>query len=543
MPFWSGGAPGHGSSRNPNPFYFSFSMEKQMNMKLKFIAAAVMALGAGSSFAATSVSCDTTSPVNAVNTCVPDGTLYIAGSSALGNAIKTVVPADVFEGTYTKVKADASVPNASATSAWFGVGKAGSAWAGKNVFVVYNNQNGSAAGVSQLLSSAVKDTTIPEADVVIMGPLDAKGNAATTQAKAVTANTCTLGSDGTETVNGVTYSFHQVTCTTHARTQADMALSDVAPAELFKLEGVKPAALTTVVGTPIAVQGFGVAVNANLYNKLQAVQIADGRLSSSCTAGDLTAACQPSIRRADYAALVTVGGSIKSAAALVGDAADTTKLILSRRDDLSGTQATSNMFFADNACGVSKDSKGKAIKGVLGGALDILGSPVPATIVNPVYSVAGVLDVNANATGGGVKSDLGNQTDYVIGVIGLGDMEPARTATSWKYVKLDGQSPNFNPDGTAAYKQRTAFANGDYPLAVSSYVVEYAAAKLPKTSVLKTFPALADAIKNGLKDSSLHDLAGIGYTDLPTAVEALSSQKETHYNHTNGNNCSPLLKM
>lgn len=515
---------------------------KNKFMQLKYLAAACMALGASSAFAVTPPTvCDaTTSAATLVNTCTPEVIMYVAGSSALGNAIKAAVPVDLFDGVITQVTAGTGLPNASATSAWYGTAKStlGTA-AGKKLFVVYNNQNGSAAGISQLLSPT-KDTTIPEQDVVTIGPMSkVAGVVAATQATSVGgANTCTLGAD--TTVGTVTY--HNVTCTTHARTQADVGLSDVRPDLLFALEGLKPKKLTTLTYTPIAMQGFGLAVNANLYNAMQAKQLLDGRIPSTCSAGDLTAACQPTISRADYASLVTVEGGIKSAAKLLNDPADTTLLTLSRRDDLSGTQATSNMYFADNACGVSVDSKGKIIKGVLGGALTVLGSPVPATIVNPVYSVAGVLNVNAQATGGGVKTDLNGTTGYVIGAIGLGEAEPVRTATSWKYVKLDGVSPNFNADGTAAHANRTPFANGNYGLAVTSYAAT-AIKPLNKGSVVTAFPTVVSALMTGLKDSTLHDLPGIAYLDGAADPSLDGFNKQAHYIHTAGNSCSPLIKM
>lgn len=501
-------------------------------MKLKYLAAACMALGASSAFAVTAPTvCNAASTADVlVNTCTPEVTMYVAGSSALGNAVKAVIPADLFDGTITKVTADAALPNAAATSAWYGTAKStlGTA-AGKKLFVVYNNQNGSAAGISQLLSTT-KDTTIPEQDVVTIGPMSkVAGVVAVTQAASVGgANICTLQADSV--VSGVTY--HNVTCTTHARTQADVGLTDVAPVYLFALEGAKPKALTTLTNFPIALQGFAIGVNANLYNALQTQQIADGRIPATCTAGDLTAACQPSIRRADYASLASTEGSIKSAAALLGNS-DTTLLKLERRDNLSGTQASSNVFFLGNPCLTSVDSKGKTIKGVVGGKLTPLATTPDAT----------KLMVNLNATNGTVVASLNAQTDYSIGVVGLNGIEPARTATSWKYVAIDGVSPNFNADGTAAHANRAPFANGNYEFAVTSYAAT-AIKPLNKTSVVTTFPTVVSALMTGLQDSTLHDLPGIGYVDGAADPSVLDGfNKQAHYIHTAGNSCSPLIKM
>jgi hypothetical protein len=516
------------------------------HLKLKVLAAAVLAIGASSAFAAALPTvCDATTPLSMVNTCTPEVTLYAAGSSALAGGITQVLAADLFDSANITIVKDAGSANGTAViapataaingvSAWYGMGKTGTAAAGKKLFVVYNKQNGSAAGISQLLSSATKDTTIPEADVVTVGPIGKVPGvvAATQKASVGGANTCVAAADTTATVLGATITFHNVTCTTHARTQADVGMSDVAPAELFALEGKKPASVATLTNTVIGIQGFGVAVNAKFHDALQAQNKADGLLPSTCAVGDLTAACQPTIRKADYAALVTAGGSIKSAAGFIPG--DTTLLELARRDDLSGTQATSNIFFADNHCGDAVDSKGKAIKGVLGGSLPILSianNTAPAT----------ELAISESATGGGVTTALAKTDRYAIGIIGLNSAEPTRSATSWKYIRVDGVSPNFLSSGALDAKQRTAFANGNYDFAVTSYAsVSKKAAKTSVASAANAYNGIVGSFLAGLKDSSLHNITGLAYLDAgaPSAVAA----QQAHYIHTNGNNCSPLVK-
>lgn len=508
------------------------------HMKLKSLAAAVLAIGASSAFAATATTCDpTTSAATLVNTCTPDITMYVAGSSALAGAITLVAPADLFDGAITKIT-DAGSPNgttgANAVSAWYGTAKStlGTA-AGKKLFVVYNKQNGSAAGISQLLST-IKDTTIPEQDVVTIGPMSkVAGVVAATQAASTGGpNSCTLGSD--TTVSGITY--HNVTCTTHARTQADVGVTDVAPVYLFALEGAKPKALSTLTNYPLAMQGFGVAVNANLYNAMQAVEKVDGRIPSSCVVGDLTAACQPSIRRADYASLISTEGTIKSAAALLGNS-DSTLLELQRRDDYSGTQSSSDLFFAENSC-LNNVTPGKTtlIKGVVGGELHILTTTPDVT----------KLTVTLNGTNSGVTVPLADttRTDYVIGVLGLNTGEPARTATSWKFVKIDGVSPDFDAGATGTtytHAYRAPVANGNYGFVMTSFAATQIK-PFVKTSVVTTYPTVVSALITGLKDSTLHDLNGIAYLDGAADPSSLDGYyKQAHYIHTNGNSCSPLV--
>src|SRR5674476_1669324 len=102
------------------------------------------------------------------------------------------------------------------------------------------------------------------------------------------------------------------------------------------------------------------------------------------------------------------------------------------------------------------------------------------------------LMVDADPTGGQVKAELNSTTGYAIGTIGLGETEPARTATSWKYVKIDGQSPNFNADGSAAHANRT-FLNGTYGFVVTSFAATDIK-PLDKTSVVVTAKGLVAAM-------------------------------------------------
>jgi hypothetical protein len=279
-------------------------------------------------------------------------------------------------------------------------------------------------------------------------------------------------------------------CPTSALRQADMAISDVAPVELYKLYKEATAKFTTLKVSPLAMQGFGVAVSADLYAALQSAQNTSG---------------QPSVRRVDYASIVT--GKANSVNVLLPG--NNGVLTLARRDDLSGTQAASNMYFANNACGNNHDPKGKLIANVLGGAQPIIGAGTAGNLVVQEYPV-----------GGDVVKAL-NKPGFAIGVISLTSAPSA--SDTWKFVKLDGVSPT--PDA----KQRTAFANGDYGFAVTSFAVEYVKPKVDKS-------ALTQAVIQGLKDSTLHDLRGIAYLD--GGISALQSKVVRPDN----NNCAPLVR-
>jgi len=245
-----------------------------------------------------------------------------------------------------------------------------------------------------------------------------------------------------------------VACTTSSNKRADIAISDVNVTELLEMYdvtgGVK---LTALTRKPLAMQGFAVAVNNKFYNALQNAQVASGALPSTCATATVTGtganavttysgnlyteACQPSITRAQFASLVSKDGITKNAASFIPG--DTTKLILSRRDQLSGTQASSNMYFASGVCNVL-DSKSKV--NTHGGALTV----ARATD----FPASSTFEIRERVQSGDVKTDLAITTDYVIGVLSLDN----GNSTTFKFVKVDGASPNFakggqRPNGSA----------------------------------------------------------------------------------------------
>lgn len=458
-------------------------------MKIKFIAAAVLALCSSSSFAATKpvVVCDASTAIKMAQTCAPESTLFIAGSSALGAALNTVA-LSLFDtpSAVTTIKSATNL-NGGKDQGWYGIA------GGKRLYVVYNSQNGSAAGVSQLLAKfdakadGSKANFIVESKVVSVGP--------TLTTLGAFAGTCVQTTAATGSAGAV------LTCTTPAVMQADVAVSDVAPQELYALYPAATAKLTTVTSVPLALQSFGVAVSAKLYAALQLDQ-------------GLSGSEQPSVRRADYASLVT--GSAKTSAVLFNNG--TTPVLplnLARRDALSGTQASSNIFFANNACGnnhlpfKAPATVGKVIAGVLGGQLPIIGTAASTTS----------LIVTESATGGGVVTEL-QKDAYGIGIISLNS--PAKSGETWKFVKLDGVSPNADADS------RAAMAAGDYPFAMTAFAVRQV-----KPAVVKT--ALVDAVIAGLQSSAEHNFKGVAYLDGGANYQSKVAR-------TDGNNCSPLIK-
>jgi len=394
------------------------------------------------------------------------------------------------------------------------------------ILVVYNSYMGSAAGVSNVLANPKSlQAGVPEADIVKVGPTGNNANNCALVTSAITI------AGTTDTVSSAT---NKVQCFTHAVTQADLAISDVNVKELVAMYDVLKGGtdLKKATITPLAMQGFAVAVNNNFYTALQNYQISTGALSSTCTGTttSYTEACQPSITRAQYASLVTKEGSIKSAAGFIPG--DTTALTLARRDQLSGTQATSNIYFASNVCNIADPKATYANKG---GALTVLrkadvtkADGTSVTKADGTLAYPGLV-VNENVQTGDVETDLKKTTGYSIGVIALSK----GAETGYKFVKLDGASPNFAKGGSSVVSNmRNNMLDGSWPLQVTSYAVYRTADGTYGTKALK-----ANMIKQmvaDLSDSTLHDLSAIGYFNGTAA-------KQTKVSRVGGNNCSPLV--
>lgn len=425
-------------------------------MQIKYIAAAVAALAAVSAHA---VVIDPTG-------ATADVTVYVTGASAQKPALETTVATAVCAVPGDVVKL--SDTSGTGSKGWYCKGK-GSA-ANKNVLILNRTKGGSAAGINQVLSSTTNESEAETIDLATCGSFDAAAKTAV--------------------------------CTGKKKLESVMALSDVKATEfaggiLGSGTGyLTPTALTTVA---VGLQGFGIVANPAMYTALQEQNVADGMFDAACV-GQATAACQPSIRSADYASLASSSGGIKDAASLVPAASTTGALTLCRRVDTSGTQASSNIFFLNNVCG----SKG------------YLGAEVPAT--NAEYPSM----VIENSETSDVKACVNNAADLRLGVVSLENVPSGSDA--YKYVKIDGVSPNFTAANAADAKQKVNTRNGSYKFAVESYAM-YKGTTLEK--------AVAKQIADTLK-ASTQDLVGVLSMSGTGPTSALYKR--------GGNNCAPLMQ-
>ncbi|MEI8268127.1 MAG: hypothetical protein WCI59_20550, partial [Betaproteobacteria bacterium] len=282
-----------------------------MKFRTHLIAGACLAACSSGAFAA-AAACPATisTPTSAaqaetiVNNCKPAATLFIGGASTMSSNVLTIANAQIFDTvafTPIEVRPSAAVtavvPSLTTGNfkAYVGKAKTGlGTLGGKLVYVVYNYNNGSAGGVSQLLGKTPKLSEqsdaakkIPEATVTFIGPAKDQFTPDTKTANAFCGTTASL----------ITSTTSLVGCNSYTTMTADMALSDVRAQELYALYAAaakgKPSTLTQI---PLAFQSFGVAVSPALYAALQTAQ---------GLANDATAANQPSIKSADYASLVS----------------------------------------------------------------------------------------------------------------------------------------------------------------------------------------------------------------------------------------------
>lgn len=455
-------------------------------MNVKYIAAAVAAIGAtGAQAAALNPASDT-----------PDVVVYIAGASAQKNALANAVPAAVFATPADVVQINGSVSTGPdllgltskvSSQAWYGMSIPSlTGGTSKKLLVVYNGTNGSAAGLNQLIAPSTF-TTVEHLNIVLP----------TSCAGVTTAGTVATP-DGSLTMPNYT-------CNTLAPiAAADLALSDVAPSEFAPGIVQTGFALTT---KRTGLEGFGVIVNAATYSALQAQNIADGLLPSSCAGDNTTAACQASIRSADYAAIANQNNSATMTSAFLVPSAGAAELKLCRRDAYSGTQASSNIFFLDSVCGTL------GYKGAL--------PAVTAADSTAAFSVV------ENAATGAVESCVSGASGYSLGVVSTGESEGAADsatgARSYRFVKIDGVSPN------ADSLNRSTMIRGDY-----KFAMDMTASYKKTTATSAASIKVANAIITDLTKTSKSNLKGIGYID--TVIDAAKSAKYTH----GGNNCSPL---
>jgi len=590
-------------------------------MKIKLISMAALAVCGSSAFAAAppppKTECSTATALSMATTCVPAVTVYAAGASAQKPAIDALMLKSglVFNNgltiAYIAPSSDKhSVPAASFDSLqgatvksgikntviYMGTGAANTAFAGQLVAFVYNTANGSFAGVHQMTKSLPTSDLFNETNSFILRTSDLASDAAGVASAAGCSATQTASSSSSlvkapaDLVSGASTSAGTVVCSiatvnefnyTNPAAAAkipggikgvQLALADVNPIHASPDVAVAvgaPLKTTDYEIVPTAVQGFGVIVNNKALVALAKKQAAMGLLPGCDTtalnglsAATVTGACQPTVTRALMTAIIN---GTATPALVSGDSADTTPLIkLQRRNNWSGTQAASNMFFAGygsteaiKPAVVADPAKFPALTGVLNTWTTTNRTIDPAT-GNATWTNGKVMQhfqVGGSDVIKGVADDAAN---YAFGVVSLEKVQKfgtdlassglvGSTGNNASWVKIDGISPNFTGATQAIdSKQRTGMANG-YPFQYEMVAIKNTKILKAATGVVPKQKAVVDAVVAGLKNSA-YNLAGLSYysissgdTDtLPTATPP-TSKKAVFTRGGNAANFTPLV--
>jgi len=367
-------------------------------MKLKLLAAAC-GLALGSQAYALSPS-DTDAAIK----------VYLSGSSAQVRVIKAVAAADCATGTLDTYQLASDTGNVFGVSCTLNATAGGgtSGLGGQNVFITYNANGGSANGVYTVAKETIPSTgALNTAQAALLQR---------PQLANIAAN-CTTA--GTNLYN----------CTSTALQYTDAGVSDTEPS-LFNIDLNRP---TAWVGNSISgdefnqidsaaqfQQIFGIAVSQNLYNDLQAMQVAAGTIPTGGT---------PSLSKSAIANYMA--GSFTDPAngfgwqplfatsTLAQPAGASSQVNICTRTNGSGTKAGASAFFLNNPCGGNTNS---------------------LTPASAAQNVPGSFVVNEGGSTGAVTTCLSGANtagQYAIGIVGKENALP--TGAQW--IAIDGVSP------------------------------------------------------------------------------------------------------
>jgi hypothetical protein len=485
-------------------------------MKLKHIALAVAALSVAPAFAAVG-------SLNALYGVTAARTVYFSGASALSGSLAAVVAKNCTGGS-TNVKS-------------LTIG--GSTSPGRVTVCTTSSIDGQFAGPFAVVK---RDTN---------GSFDGVGPVITQSPLTTWAN-----------VNNCDSTLLQCALDTTTPIIPNAGMSDVDTNVWIGMSNtgalsipVPPIGSTTVISSGFAGQGFGIMASEELYKAMQTKQKADGTLPSTCVVGDFTAgACQPSISKEEYAAVVD-GGNFAYVAngALTGTAGDIINLC--KRVQTSGTQSVSNVYFLNNSCSNASPTSG--FKGPK--AVDLVNSPTAVAFNNA--NIVGNWDDNGGAFGLFEGSGTGDARNCVIrrnagqnpnlvadslGKYALGFLSLENApAAGWKYLKLNGVSPNANQvvvgsaadiagggaaDGWAQdANQRINVVNGVYDISPEFEML------WPTSTPFSTF---LTTLKSTFADPTAVNTRGIFQANDPVNTHALFPT-QVHKGTRGGNFCAP----
>lgn len=251
---------------------------------------------------------------------------------------------------------------------------------------------------------------------------------------------------------------------------------------IYKASGLLPASVPDSHFVPSAFQQtFGVAVSGPLYRAMQEHQTAKNRLPGYCApqvggvytaSGIATPDCQPSVSRADMAAMIAngnnqakrtganlfIGGRDAVANDLGGLQIATvmpakTPFHLHRRVDTSGTQASSNLYFLTNPTGGGAAGGTVAPVGIGTGGTTTVGTTFAVTANSGSGDVVIALNAATN------PSAPAGTTNFAAGYLSLENNPLGSATNTYRFVKVNGQ---FGSEGVAGASQTAEAIAGRY---------------------------------------------------------------------------------
>lgn len=264
-------------------------------------------------------------------------------------------------------------------------------------------------------------------------------------------------------------------------------------------------------GSANVTQAFGIAVSTPLYRAMQTAQ----GVTAAQIAADTTfdPALAPNISKHQYTSIIVSGGLYVGGTwdQVIGTAGAGKSILLERRADTSGTQASSNSFFLANPCSA--------------GLVAQLGVAGPADSPNIV----------ANAGSGDVKTRIttaANAGNFAIGVLSAENnwRTEAGASAGYRYIKLNG----VHPEAGDVVNARATMTNGSYEfLKELKYFVANTATGFGSTII----PQIATALSNPLPAACSFFPRGLALN--PLAGSSCGATEVTKVTSL-GNNCSPF---
>jgi hypothetical protein len=210
-------------------------------------------------------------------------------------------------------------------------------------------------------------------------------------------------------------------------------------------------------------QTFGVAASADLWNAMQADQIAAGKLPSGCAGNTADAQCTPVIGNAQMASIMAANPGndaySKGANFLAPSLPVGTNLKYLRRVDTSGTQAVAQQYFLGNVC-----SPASNITVVEEGAS-------AGTAITPALTVYGL------GSTGNVRTLLtAASPNYAIGVMSGENNQ----SESWRWLRVGGMNmADRAAPGTAGTLNTVSAIDGRYDFWFLSRIAQPASTGVP----------------------------------------------------------------